>query len=121
VPPGTVEENISMQGRLIAWPAALGAIAGLIYGWRRTKAPYERARAVLHDPVVIRPVRRKAIALQKGYRLAGATIGGIMGASGGLAVGLLVSALARSPGWKVGKGKGRFSPAREKAPALNLP
>ena len=95
-----------MPGRLIAWTTALGAIVGLVHGWRRAKAPYERARAALHDPVVIRPVRRKAIALQEGYRLAGAAIGGIMGASGGLAVGLLTSALAGFLGWKVGKGKG---------------
>jgi hypothetical protein len=92
-----------MPRRLIAWATALGAIAGLVCGWRRTKAPYERARAALHDPVVIRPVRRKAIALQEGYRLAGAAFGGIMGASGGLAVGLLTSALAGFLGWKVGK------------------
>ena len=91
---------------LIAWATALGTIAGLVCGWRRTKAPYERARAALHDPAVIRPVRRKAIVLQEGYRLAGAAFGGIMGASGGLAVGLLASALAGFLGWKVGKGKG---------------
>jgi hypothetical protein len=92
-----------MPRRLIAWATALGAIAGLVCGWRRTKAPYERARAALDDPAVIRPVRRKAIALQEGYRLAGAAFGGIMGASGGLAVGLLTSALAGFLGWKVGK------------------
>jgi hypothetical protein len=92
-----------MSSHLIAWTTALGAVAGLIYGWHRTKAPYQRARAALDDSIVIGPERRRVIALQEGYRLGGTTIGAITGAGGGLVFGLLITALARFLGWPGGK------------------
>ena len=67
---------------LIGW-LVLGAIVGFVYGWRRTKASYDRARAEIESVRGDGTHKRQTIGRIQGLRLSTSTIFLLIGALGG--------------------------------------
>jgi hypothetical protein len=84
-----------MLWHVLGW-AALGGVAGFIYGWRRLRESHERSRAIIDSvPFANRVDRAYAIGQQRGYRLAAGTMGAALGAVAGLVIGLATGIFAK--------------------------
>jgi hypothetical protein len=89
---------MAILGHVIGW-TMLGAIAGFIYGWRRTHTSTDRARASIEGASTTDDAaRRHALGHQREYRLAAASVNAGLGAMAGLVIGLLTGGLAASFG-----------------------
>jgi hypothetical protein len=64
--------------------AAVGAIVGFVYGWRRQKAGYAGAISILELPGLDHATRRRGIAEQRGRRIGVSLFCALIGAAANL-------------------------------------